>query len=352
MTITSAKVIADSVSPEGVRLTSIEVTMHRFVLAEANTHRVFSRNSASSRARPVSKVLDSFEHDLASPIEWPSEQPGMQGGTALEGDDLVLAQALWLQVQADTVKRIRQYLGVIQEEYPGTDSKGRPEWMSHALHKSLVNRLMEWGLWHVALISSTEWDGFWAQRSRRNSKLAQPEMAAAADSMYDAFEDSTPTLLSHGEWHLPYVHLDDYDLMLAYAQDHQISPADTFGLPKRVSSSRCARTSYLTQDGKRDIAQDIDVLYNRLTTASPLHASPLEHPATPVPESEWLTTPGNFLGYRQHRHEVEPPERWARRPLLDLAALQQSMLADLRAQIAEFEANDSDSLMAGYEGDD
>ena len=40
----SARVLLDSVSPAGVRLTTLEVTFPRFVLAEFNTHRVMSRN--------------------------------------------------------------------------------------------------------------------------------------------------------------------------------------------------------------------------------------------------------------------------------------------------------------------
>ena len=48
-----ARIVLDSISPAGDRLTTMEVRMHRFVLAEFNTHRVFSRNSASSRAIPT-----------------------------------------------------------------------------------------------------------------------------------------------------------------------------------------------------------------------------------------------------------------------------------------------------------
>lgn len=48
-----AKILADSLSPDGVRLTTFKVTFPRIVLAEFNTHRMFSRNSASSRAIPI-----------------------------------------------------------------------------------------------------------------------------------------------------------------------------------------------------------------------------------------------------------------------------------------------------------
>ena len=83
-TVPSATVVADSVSPDGVRVTTIEVTLHRFVLAELNTHRVFSRNSASSRAIPIGKQIARVETDPAMPVEFGANQRGMQAG-AVEG---------------------------------------------------------------------------------------------------------------------------------------------------------------------------------------------------------------------------------------------------------------------------
>jgi hypothetical protein len=53
----STKILADSISPDGVRLTTLEVVMPRIVLAEFNTHRMLSRNSASSRAIPIEKMI-------------------------------------------------------------------------------------------------------------------------------------------------------------------------------------------------------------------------------------------------------------------------------------------------------
>lgn len=53
----AAKILADSISLAGVRLTTMEVTFPRIVLAEFNTHRMLSRNSASSRTIPVEKMI-------------------------------------------------------------------------------------------------------------------------------------------------------------------------------------------------------------------------------------------------------------------------------------------------------
>lgn len=265
--MTSAKVIKDSLSPLGVRLTTIEVVIHRFVLAEFNTHRMFSRNSASSRAIPVAKQLLRLEADPAIPVVWPAEQAGMQGGDALEGDAAVFAQEAWLAARDSAVSHANhlQSLGV---------------------HKSVTNRLLEPFMWHTVIVSATDWDNFWAQRC---SALAQPEIRVAAEAMRDAYQASEPVPVAFGDWHLPYVHSDEH-------ADWDITTL------RRVSAARCARVSYLTHDGKRDAAVDVD-LFNKLVSARPMHASPLEHVATPA---RLIDPPaGNFTGWAQLRHEVE-----------------------------------------------
>ncbi len=262
-TVPNATVIADSISPAGVRLTTIEVTLHRFVLAELNTHRVFSRNSASSRAIPVSKQVARVVHDPAIPVEFGANQPGMQAAAPLEGAEHEAALATWLQARDAAVEAVERLaeLGV---------------------HKQVTNRILEPFMWHTVIITSTEWDGFWEQRC---SPLAQPEIRWAAEAMRAAFDASTPAPVGLGEWHMPYVRDEDGDLDLETA--------------KAVSAARCARVSYLTHDGRRDIAKDIE-LYERLVTARPPHFSPLEHVATPTADGD--QPPGNLRGWAQVRH--------------------------------------------------
>lgn len=264
-TIPNATVIADSVSPAGVRLTTIEVTLHRFVLAELNTHRVFSRNSASSRAIPVRKQLDRVVNDPALPVEFGANQRGMQAGEPLTGADHDAALAAWLEARDHAVAAVEQ----LQEL---------------GVHKQVTNRILEPFMWHTVIVTATEWDGFWEQRC---SPLAQPEIRVAAEAMLAAYDESTPTELAMGQWHTPYLHDEDGDL-----------DAET---ARQVSAARCARVSYLTHDGRRDIDKDLE-LYERLVTARPPHWSPLEHVATPAEEGEH--TLGNLRGWRQLRHEV------------------------------------------------
>lgn len=283
----SAKVIADSISPDGIRLTTLEVVMHRFVLAEFNTHRVFSRNSASSRAIPVDKQLRRVQEDPAWPVLWAAEQPGMQGGAELTGDDLVDASELFAAIHEFTVGEINLYL----DKHPEKSTR---------LHKSLLNRLLEPFMWHTAIVTSTEWDGFWHQRC---SPLAQPEIHATADAMFKEYHASEPRFLEVGDWHTPYLVDDEIDGFLAQGFD-----------PRHISVARCTRVSRENHgDLGKTPAEDV-ALYEKLISEDPAHASPLEHVATPLPpyknpqprgmsyvRSEQV---GNFTGWRQLRHEV------------------------------------------------
>jgi thymidylate synthase ThyX len=295
--MTYAKIIADSISYGGHRLTTFEVRMHRFVLPEFNTHRVLSKNSASSRAIPVHKQINRVMNEPTAPVSWPEEQKGMQGGSELVGNGLERAQALWAQARENAVVSVAGMVGA-------------------GLHKSVTNRLLEPFMWHTVVVTGTAWENFFAQRC---SPLAQPEIREVAEKMQAAYEESDPTVLMDDEWHLPYVDDDDFNTLLYGGYPH------TYEGAKKISAARCARVSYLTQDGIRDIDADL-ALYDRLVGAQPPHWSPLEHVATPdihnVQHGEYtfyserlerhvgfqkthLPVVGNLLGWRSLRVEVE-----------------------------------------------
>jgi len=261
---TSAKIIADSLSPDGYRLTTFEVVFHRFILAEVNTHRVFSRNSASSRAIPVSKILEAVSNNCAIPLEFGTNQPGMQAGPPLKGTELDEAQGYWVEASLNAIQSAEKLaeLGV---------------------HKQVTNRLLEPFMWHTAIISGTNFEGWFAQR---NSELAQPEIHELAKCMLRAIEGSQPESVGLGGWHLPYIQDDEWGC-----------PIEDL---KRMSVARCARVSYLTHGGIRSHIDDFN-LYEKLITADPPHWSPLEHVATP--SRDWTCeTSGNFGGWDQLRH--------------------------------------------------
>lgn len=266
----SAKVICDSIH-EGSRITTMEVVCHRFVLAEFNTHRKFSRNSASSRAIPVEKQLQKVQENAAFPVEWPCEQPGMQGGTELEEDYLAFAQFLFDDVRTYTLDRIHQYL----ISYPEKVQR---------LHKSLINRLLEPFMWHTIVVTSTEWSNFFEQRC---SPLAQPEIRVVAELMKGCLNFSVPEKLKRNEWHLPYISEVEKEL---YKESVCI----------KASAARCARVSTEYQDGLRDIEKDLN-LFTKLINAFPPHWSPTEHPAQVVTYPVY----GNFdFPWGQLRHNM------------------------------------------------
>jgi hypothetical protein len=275
-----ARVIADSVSPTGQRLITVEANMHRFVLAELNTHRMFSRNSASSRAIPLTVTLRKVSDTPAWPLVWPAEKKGMQGGSALEGQDLADAHQLFREVHSFVTQRLAAYL----EEHPEAE---------HRLHKSVVNRLLEPFAWHRVIITATDWANFFDLRC---SPLAQPEIQAAAYAIRDAIEQSRPQEVGYDEWHQPYVRQEDRQEL----ENMGLAPE----VANQVSVARCTRVSYLTHDRRRDLTEDL-ALYEKLVSETPPHASPLEHVARPVPDGK--QPPGNLRGWAQLRHSVLGP---------------------------------------------
>ena len=285
---TNAKIIEDSISPDGARLTTFEVVMHRFVLAEFNTHRVFSRNSASSRAIPFHKQAARVAEHPAIPVSFPKEQRGMSGGDELNPIEHSGAVQEWLKARNSALNHAKQLA-------------------AYGVHKSVVNRILEPFMWHTVIATATDWDGFFEQRCHKD---AQPEIRAVAEKMEYAYNDSEPTFVEFGQWHMPYIHGEDYDA----AEDlcYGISGEEWFErvttILKKVSAARCARVSYLTHDGVRSIEKDLE-LYSRLVerepgSTSPVHWSPLEHVATPAhwPDAAAGDVQGNFTCWHQFRH--------------------------------------------------
>lgn len=295
MTI-EAKVIADSINGDGKRITTLQLVYPRFIHAEFMTHRVFSRNASSSRAIPVEKMIKQVRDNPAMPIHWGKNQPGMQAHEEHEALVSGLRDKYGNPFYAMTAKEA------------WSEAAERAADIAQAMsdagyHKQVVNRILEPFQWIHVIVTATEWENFFILRDHPD---AQPEIRALAKVMKAAMESSTPKLLQVGEWHLPYItedELNDADL------------GGKYELLRKVSAARCARVSYLTHDGKKPELEKDLALYDRLITAKPMHASPIEHQATPNKEivriaggSSWLYDPwlhGNFKGWVQFRKLVE-----------------------------------------------
>lgn len=279
-----ARVVADSLNESGAdRLTTMIVTYPRFILAELNTTRVFSRNSASSRAIPVSKQVERVRHDPALPVEWGRNQRGMQAGELLGEEIAGWARAEWLRAAASAADRAA-----------ALDDLG--------VHKQVANRLIEPFAWMTTLVSATEWQNFFALRAHRD---AQPEFRELAFQMLDAYMTSVPVQLARGGWHIPFGD----------------SMPDGIGEEVRikVAVARCARLSYLTHNGVRDVAADV-AMHDRLLASS--HFSPFEHVARAGVPGVFT---GNFRGFRQYRKMLAGENQ-----TVDLNALWESWKAGAR----------------------
>jgi hypothetical protein len=271
----SAKIVKDSVSSNGKRLTTFELEYPRFIHSELLTHRMLSRNAASSRAIPVATMLKMIWNNPAEPVHWGANQSGMQAKNELVGYKLKITKALW--------------------SLSGKVACGFAYLMSKAgCHKQIVNRIVEpWS--HIKVVTSaTDWDNFF---HLRNHPDAQPEIHELARIMWDLYNNSIPKLLKTGEWHLPY--LDDYNIFpdneFVPFRENDICLSDAI----KLSASLCAQTSYRKSDESIKKALGI---YDRLVTSIPVHASPFEHQATPAKTN--IVISGNFRGWTQYRQII------------------------------------------------
>jgi hypothetical protein len=262
--MTGARVIADSISSGGKRITTFVLTYPRFIHAEFMTHRAFSRNAASSRAIPAKKIRASVRMDPAIPCHWGANQKGMQAEEELTGPKLWAAQVTW---------KLAMHLMLVMN------------WILErlGLHKQVANRILEPWFNITVVCTSTEWTNFYALR---NHPKAQPEIRELAEAMLAAHNESAPSHVPLWDWHLPFV--TDLD-----RQEHC-----GYDLLK-ISAARCARVSYMNQEGKRSTFEEDIALFNRLTSEIPRHSSPCEHQAQPLDHPLWRC--GNLVGWQQYR---------------------------------------------------
>jgi thymidylate synthase ThyX len=258
-------------------LATLEVTFARSALAEMNTHRAFSRNSASSRAIPVQKMLDQVINRPFIPRRFSMAQKGMHS------DNFV-----------DYYKDPQNWLYFVEDWWlPARDAAvaAAERGLALGLHKQDVNRVLEPFMIHTAIISATEWDNFFNLRlavNENGSPLAYPPMYDAALAMWEALDESKSQRVLAGDWHLPLTGFDG---------DEDLTGPEL----RAVSVARCARVSYLTHDGVRDVEADLG-LYERLLASG--HLSPFEHVAQATPHGT-----GNFKGWAQLRTRLEFKEK-------------------------------------------
>lgn len=291
----TAKILADSVNPAGCRITSWVLTYPRFFHSELMTHRVFSRNAASSRAIPVKKVIEEVQNNPAMPVYWGKNQSGMQASEELD----------------DAIKKPfydegfpEPFLMTSKEAAKGEWLAARDSAVSHAkklleigLHKQVANRILEPFMHMTIILTGTEFENFFSLRAHKD---AQPEFQELAYLMLNLYQSKEPTKLKEGEWHIPFSDKFDLErLMVLYRNqtggNYLSEDEDMNNLRLKISTARCARVSYLNFEGKDDYEADID-LCNKLSESG--HWSPFEHCAQSLSDEKWV---GNFRGWKQYR---------------------------------------------------
>jgi thymidylate synthase ThyX len=162
------------------------------------------------------------------------------------------------------------------------------------LTKQLCNRLLEPFMYHTIIATATEWENFIALRAHDQAEI---HIQDAAYKILDALNNSQPTLLKPGEWHIPFSDKIDGDKLadIYYSQQLQ-SPIEA---AIKIAIARCARVSYMNFEGKDDYEADIK-LYNMLKESG--HMSPFEHVAQALAYDKQS---GNFIGFEQYRKTIE-----------------------------------------------
>jgi hypothetical protein len=228
------------------------------------THRIFSKNAASSRAIPLKTMIGLVWNKPAEFVHWGKNQSGMSAKEELSGWRLKVAKAIWKY----TGRAVCVAAWVMEKI---------------GLHKQCANRMLEpWS--HIKVVlTGTDFENFFHLRTHKD---AQPEFQVLAKSMLKDLGNSKPKVLREGEWHLPYIDKQYKDL----------------SLEKRIklSASLCAQVSYRKQDDSIEKALKI---YDRLVESTPVHASPFEHQATPLNNPN--ESSGNFKGWKQNRQTIK-----------------------------------------------
>lgn len=315
----SAKIIADSKNQFGDRITSFELVMPRIILAEFNTHRMFSRNSASSRAIPFKKMIEMVRINPFIPYKWMKDHKGMQGYEFFTEKDKVKTGLTPRGSDGiESIKLLNQDW-LCARDYAvdfalSLSNKG--------LTKQICNRLLEPFMWHKVICTATDYENFFSLRNHPDAEIHMQELAKL---MLLAYNASTPKELKDGEWHIPYGDDIKMDGITYLMQKLNCSLND---IRVKISTSRCAGVSYtvIGEDGEVENYEKLIKRHDNLSKSG--HWSPFEHCAkamsnhqyhnmyvkshsctgedgdSPVPNFEYGLC-GNFKGFIQYRKMFE-----------------------------------------------
>lgn len=287
-----AVIVADSLAPSGVRLTTALIRIATIVLQDVHTHRtvyqfvkpdgdtewadiVSNKSTNSNRAKPTKQVLWDVWRDPFCPERFPVRAATMHSSRGyLEGCKHHVARHLWLKA-----RYIMMFVALLL--------------MWSGCHKQIANRLLSPWQWTVIVMTAVDvyWNHF---IGLRHHYMAQDQVQEAAEAFHMAYDASTPDILAAGEWHTPFITKSE--------RDHYSEP-----VLLRLSIARCARTSYASDlesmieiASQRPVYDDLMFYNQRLAPMKPPHDGPREHQASAHADS--MHRSGTLHGWDQLRH--------------------------------------------------
>lgn len=277
MTQITAKVIAHSKSAvNGKEIITFELEFPRLILAEFNTHNALSKNASSSRAIPVAKMLEQVRNNPAMPVRFGKKNKGMQD--AGEHNELVVVwdeETGWIKTSPQVAWKVAAQQAA--EMAQAFDNAGYA--------KQICNRLIEPFQMMKVVMTATELNNFiWL----RDHPAADPTIEPLAKAIKQTKEESVPIVLKPGDWHVPYFNG-------AYGSGRWVKNVDTDSLEDAlaISASCCAQVSFRSLDDTIEKARGVvEKLNLGGKDGEPVHASPLEHQASPMETSNWRIDEG------------------------------------------------------------
>lgn len=269
----TVEILADSLNVEtGDRLTTFLIhKMPKILWQEGLTHRVFSRNSASSRAIPIQKVIEQVKTDPFI-LDWTAHQKGMTGKDTLTDAEKKAATIQWLRIRDAAVDgvEVMNKIGIAKQD---------------------ANRALEPWMYVATIITSTEWENFWELRCH---PLVQPNIKAIAEEMKAQYDRLKYAQIRPGEWHTPF---------RDYIDKYRQLPTHGLVASLKISTARSARCSYQNHLGEIDPEKDFE-LHDRLLESR--HLSPFEHCAKALPVKARCRNFSGFMSYRAHLEDGVP----------------------------------------------
>jgi len=255
-----AEIIADSVGPDGQRITSFLRTYPHAIHKDLLRHNAMNFSALSFRAYPTAKLVRMLEEDPFVPEHFQEYAPGMNVGELLDPALERECRRQWLKAKDAAVAAAKHL-------------------MDAGVNKGHANILIQDFCWMTEVVTATEWDNFWALRANppANAK-PRAEVIKIASMMKDLYDASEPVYLKYGQPHLPLIRDDDLAEVADVAE--MDGEREAYDELIKISSGRCARASYLTHLGVRSLFADVELHDSLLTNH---HMSPLAHQAWPIP---------------------------------------------------------------------